>query len=68
MWNFLDSGPNHRSKHTMKDDKRNKALLAIMLMGVKSTVRLHGKIMRERRDENEIELSKNEPEGMRLLP
>lgn len=60
MWNFADRGPDLNPKHTVKDDNENRIMLAIVILGDGSAVRLYGKMVRKEEDENEVWLSKDE--------
>ena len=60
MWNFVDRGPDMNPKHTVKDDNGNRIMLAVLMMGNGSAVRLHGKMIREGEDEKEVWLSSDE--------
>ena len=60
MWNFVDRGPDLNPKHTVKDDNGNRIMLVVMMMGDGSAVRLHGKMINEGEDENEVWLSSDE--------
>lgn len=60
MWNFADRGPDLNPKHAVRDDNGNRIMLAIMVLGDGSTVRLYGKMVREGDDEREVWLSRDE--------
>lgn len=60
MWNFADRGPDLNPKHTVKDDNENRIMLAIVILGDGSALRLYGKMVRKEEDENEVWLSKDE--------
>ena len=60
MWNFADRGPDLNAKHAVRDDNGNRMMLAVMMTGDGSAVRLHGKSVREGEDENDVWLSEAE--------
>ena len=60
MWNFADRGPDLNAKHTVRDDNGNRIMLAVMITGEGSAVRLYGKLVREGEDENDVWLSNDE--------
>ena len=66
MWNFADRGPDLNPKHTVKDDNDNRIMLAIVILGDGSAVRLYGKMVRKEEDEKEVWLSKDERERLGL--
>ena len=66
MWHFADKGPDLNPKHTVYDDNENRILLAIMITGTGSAVKLYGKKIREGDNESEVWLSQDERKRLGL--
>ena len=68
MWNFADRGPDLNAKYMVNDDNGNRIMLMVMITETGLAVRMHGKLVREGEDENEVWLSNDERRRLRLRP